>query len=230
MADGEKNGEKIGRDRDAQEATVAALSREIAAVKRREEAKASESKSKGTEGGGGGLARLSEAKAAVRIISFRFLCFCSFTNCRFLFVSFFGSIYIFFVRYYPSTWRAYSSCVIRQSFLEPCNDAAIDQIVGLICCGNPALKRQEYEKLKADARARGSGQREEMADVERQLASSRSKLDQLRSEQVGARLRLFGFGLGRRVYPRTPFPLPVTSFVGLNLSLVLKLAEYVYLF
>lgn len=44
--------------------------------------------------------------------------------------------------------------------------------------------KQEYEKLKADARSRGSGQREEMADVERQLASSRSKLDQLRSEQV----------------------------------------------
>lgn len=43
---------------------------------------------------------------------------------------------------------------------------------------------QEYEQLKVEARARGSGQREEMAEVERQLASVRSKLAQLGSEQV----------------------------------------------
>lgn len=47
-----------------------------------------------------------------------------------------------------------------------------------------ACTPQEYEKLKADARERGSGEREEMADVERQLTNSRSKVDQLRSEQV----------------------------------------------
>lgn len=70
MADGEKNGEKIGRDRDAQQATVAALSRDIAAVKKREEAKASEMKGKGTKGGSGGLAHLGETKAAVRTVFF----------------------------------------------------------------------------------------------------------------------------------------------------------------
>ncbi|CAM9705754.1 unnamed protein product, partial [Hapterophycus canaliculatus] len=106
VADGDKAGEKIARDRDAQRGIVAALSRDIAAVKQREEAAVSGSKAKGKKGGSsGGLARLNEKKAA------------------------------------------------------------------------------EYEKLKANARERGSGQREEMADVERQLASSRSKLDQLRSEQ-----------------------------------------------
>lgn len=67
MADGEKNTEKIGCDRDAQQAMVAALSRDIAAVKKREEANASESKGKGKKGGSGGLARLNDAKAAVRI-------------------------------------------------------------------------------------------------------------------------------------------------------------------
>lgn len=43
---------------------------------------------------------------------------------------------------------------------------------------------QEYEKLKADARAQGSGQREEAAALERQLASARSQLDQLGSNKV----------------------------------------------
>lgn len=68
MADGDKALEKIGRDRDAQRGTVAALSRDIAAVKQREEAAVSGGKGKGKRGGGGssgGLARLSEAKAAV---------------------------------------------------------------------------------------------------------------------------------------------------------------------
>ncbi|CAM9820276.1 unnamed protein product, partial [Ectocarpus fasciculatus] len=68
VADGDKALEKIGRDRDAQRGTVAALSRDIAAVKQREEAAVSGSKGKGKKGGGGGssggLARLSEAKAA----------------------------------------------------------------------------------------------------------------------------------------------------------------------
>ncbi|CBN77803.1 structural maintenance of chromosomes 1 protein [Ectocarpus siliculosus] len=118
VADGDKALEKIGRDRDAQRGTVAALSRDIAAVKQREEAAVSDGKGKGKKGGGGssgGLARLSEAKAA------------------------------------------------------------------------------EYEKLKADARERGSGEREEMADVERQLTNSRSKVDQLRSEQASLDERLSGF-------------------------------------
>lgn len=43
---------------------------------------------------------------------------------------------------------------------------------------------QEYEKLKADARAQGSGQREEAAALERKLASARSQLDQLGSNKV----------------------------------------------
>ncbi|CAB1120002.1 unnamed protein product [Ectocarpus sp. CCAP 1310/34] len=119
VADGDKALEKISRDRDAQRGTVAALSRDIAAVKQREEAAVSGGKGKGEKGGGsgssGGLARLSEAKAA------------------------------------------------------------------------------EYEKLKADARERGSGEREEMADVERQLTNSRSKVDQLRSEQASLDERLSGF-------------------------------------
>eukprot|EP00903_Cladosiphon_okamuranus_P011947 g11221.t1 len=124
VADGEKAGEKIARDREAQRGTMAALSRDIAAVKQREEAASSGGKGDGKNGAGsgsgsgsgsGGLAHLSEAKAA------------------------------------------------------------------------------EYEKLKADARARGSGQREEMADVERQLASARSKLDQLLSEQTSLNERLAGF-------------------------------------
>lgn len=77
VADGDKAGEKIARDRDAQRGTVAALSRDIAAVKQREEAASSGSKGKekkGGKGGGsssggssGGLAQLSEAKAAVRL-------------------------------------------------------------------------------------------------------------------------------------------------------------------
>eukprot|EP00752_Nemacystus_decipiens_P006829 g6131.t1 len=122
VADGDKASDKIARDREAQRGTVAALSRDIAAVKQREEAASSGTKGKGKKGSGsgsgsgsGGLAQLSEAKAA------------------------------------------------------------------------------EYEKLKADARARGSGQREEMADIDRQLASARSKLDQLRSEQTSLDERLEGF-------------------------------------
>lgn len=70
VADGDKAGEKIARDREAQRGTVAALSRDIAAVKQREEAASSGSKGKGMKGGGsgsGGLAQLSEAKAAVRV-------------------------------------------------------------------------------------------------------------------------------------------------------------------
>lgn len=47
------------------------------------------------------------------------------------------------------------------------------------------FSQQEYEQLKADARAQGSGQREKMADVDRQLTSDRSKLDQMNSEKVG---------------------------------------------
>ena len=43
---------------------------------------------------------------------------------------------------------------------------------------------QEYEKLKADARAQGSGQREHAASLERQLASARSQLGQLGSDKV----------------------------------------------
>ena len=79
MADGDKAGEKIARDREAQRGTVAALSRDIAAVKQREEAASSGSKSKGKKGGGGGssgsssggLAQLSEAKAAVSLLLFK---------------------------------------------------------------------------------------------------------------------------------------------------------------
>lgn len=62
VADGDKAGEKIARDRDAQRDTVAALSRDIAAVKQREEAYGKKLKKKD-----GGLARLSEGKAAVRL-------------------------------------------------------------------------------------------------------------------------------------------------------------------
>lgn len=60
MIEGDKAAEKVARDRDAQRGTVAALSRDIAAVKEREEAS---SKSRRREGG---LASLSEEKAAVR--------------------------------------------------------------------------------------------------------------------------------------------------------------------
>ncbi len=80
MADGDKAIDKIGQDRDAQRGTVAALARDIAAVKQREEAassggggggSSSGGKGKGKKGGGsgsggGGLSTLSEAKAAVR--------------------------------------------------------------------------------------------------------------------------------------------------------------------
>lgn len=43
---------------------------------------------------------------------------------------------------------------------------------------------QEYEELKAEARARGLGPRDEMADIERRLAAAKSILDQLQSEEV----------------------------------------------
>lgn len=68
VADGDKASEKIARDRAAQRGTVAALSRDIAAVKQREEAAVSGSEAKSKKGGSsGGLARLNEAKAAVRV-------------------------------------------------------------------------------------------------------------------------------------------------------------------
>lgn len=55
-----------------------------------------------------------------------------------------------------------------------------------VFCSWPRLlgNTKEYEKLKADARARASGQRDEMADMERQIASANSTLDQLRSQKV----------------------------------------------
>lgn len=81
VVDGDKAGEKIARDREAQRGTVAALSRDIAAVKQREEAASSGSKGKGkgSKGGGsssgsGGLAQLSETKAAVRVVCSRLGC------------------------------------------------------------------------------------------------------------------------------------------------------------
>ena len=54
---------------------------------------------------------------------------------------------------------------------------------------------QEYEKLKADARAQGSGQREEAAALERKLASARSQLDQLGSNKVKGSLAARDAGL-----------------------------------
>ena len=56
-----KAAEKVGRDRDAQRGTLAALSRDIDAVKQREAALGGKARKRD-----GGLSRLSEDKAAVR--------------------------------------------------------------------------------------------------------------------------------------------------------------------
>lgn len=56
-----KAAEKVGRDRDAQRGTLAALSRDIDAVKQREAALGGKTRKRD-----GGLSRLSEDKAAVR--------------------------------------------------------------------------------------------------------------------------------------------------------------------
>eukprot|EP00904_Undaria_pinnatifida_P004394 jgi/Undpi1/13956/HiC_scaffold_9.g03607.m1 len=120
VAEGVKAAEKVGRDRDAQRGTLAALSRDIDAVKQRETALGSKARKRD-----GGLSRLSEDKAA------------------------------------------------------------------------------EYEKLKADARAQGSGQREHAASLERQLASARSQLGQLGSDKAALDERLSGFAsTGKRLRQR----------------------------
>lgn len=62
VAEGVKAAEKVGRDRDAQRGTLAALSRDIDAVKQRETALGSKARKRD-----GGLSRLSEDKAAVRL-------------------------------------------------------------------------------------------------------------------------------------------------------------------